>query len=59
MNEQVSNFAGLLLVRIIDENVLTNDSEQHKLYKLGYHEAINMVIKEMSILQKEFNLINK
>lgn len=59
MNEQVSNFAGLLLVRIIDENKLSQDSEKNELWKLGYHEAIDMVIGEMSILQKEFNLINK
>lgn len=59
MNEQVSNFAGLLLVRIIDENKLSQNSEENELWKLGYHEAIDMVIGEMSILQKEFNLINK
>lgn len=59
MNEQVSNFAGLLLVRIIDENKLFQDSEKNELRKLGYHEAIDMVIAEMDILQKEFNLINK
>lgn len=59
MNEQVSNFAGLLLVRIIDENKISQNSEENELWKLGYHEAIDMVIGEMSILQKEFNLINK
>jgi len=59
MNEQLSAFAGLLLVRIIDENKLSQDSQENELWKLGYHEAIDMVIAEMDILQKEFNLINK
>lgn len=50
MNIENAKLIASILINIIDENNITQASDEPELWKLGYQEAIDMVIK---VLEKE------
>jgi hypothetical protein len=41
-----------ILLKVIDENDLSQDSAENESWKLGYHEACDMVLEHLQLLQK-------
>ena len=46
---------GLLLVKIVDENILSQESIESKEWRLGYQEACDMVIGYLAEIQNNLN----
>ena len=53
MEENIKNeLLASILLKVMDENQLSQNSEENELWKLGYHEACDMVLKHLQLLQK-------
>lgn len=46
---------GILLVKIVDENILSQESVEPEEWKLGYQEACDMVIEYLAKIQNDLN----
>ena len=42
-----------ILLQVIDQNQLSQESEENEIWKLGYHEACDMVIEYLETLQNK------
>lgn len=53
MEENIKNeLLASILLKVTDENQLSQNSEENELWKLGYHEACDMVLEHLQLLQK-------
>lgn len=46
---------GTLLVKIVDENIISQESVESEEWKLGYQEACDMVIEYLAKIQNDLN----
>jgi hypothetical protein len=53
MEQMKIEMLAALLLKVIDENHEAQDSNESDEWKLGYHEACDMVLNFLSELQKE------
>jgi hypothetical protein len=60
MEEKIKNeLLASILLKVIDENQLSQNSEENELWKLGYHEACDMVLEHLQLLQKYLSFVRR
>jgi hypothetical protein len=52
MEEIKNELLASILLKVIDENRLSQESVESEEWKLGYHEACDMVLEHLEKLQK-------